>query len=188
MDFKDALNEAANAYAKQRRYDQLAEKKKKKSRPFILLGDSITESWVGTSYGTPSTRAAGVPKVLQELVQESQQQQQQQQKLPLDPLILGISGDQTQHLLWRLQNGHLHPEYAEDPDALFVVLIGTNNLGAGELPGPTADGIIAVLQYLLDHTQGNIIYLEVLPRGDDHRLPALCPPRCQTSHASRRHI
>jgi len=68
--------------------------------------------------------------------------------------------------------------YAYDPDAIFVVLIGTNNLGAGELPGPTSNGIIAVLQYLLKHTKGIILYLEILPRGDSEKARALCPPRC----------
>lgn len=68
----------------------------------LFLGDSITESLRGTSYGMPSTRSIGIPEVLQREFGE------------LSPLALAISGDQTQHLLWRIENGEfprrLQPE------------------------------------------------------------------------------
>jgi lysophospholipase L1-like esterase len=38
---------------------------------------------------------------------------------------LGIKGDYTEHLLWRLQNGELN--FKNHPPKLAVVLIGTNN-------------------------------------------------------------
>ena len=60
-----------------------------------LFGDSITEAWQGTSYGEKTERARGVPSVLQLSLA---------QRWP-DPLVLAISGDQTQHLLWRLAHG-----------------------------------------------------------------------------------
>ena len=93
------------------------------SRPLILLGDSITESWIGSNLGHAVLRARGIPRVLTELLQISP-------STTLDPLVLGVGGDQTQHLLYRLSHGQLLPGYSEDPDAIFVVLIGTNNLGA----------------------------------------------------------
>jgi len=169
LDYNHQLQQNAKFYAENRKNNQDA-------RPWILLGDSITEAWVGTSYGTVSERAKGIPKVLHEWMQQSTTPNNHPRHF--DPLVLGISGDQTQHLLWRLQNGHLQSSYTDNPKTIFVVLIGTNNLGAGELPGPTSEGILAVLEYLVANTRGNIVYLEVLPRDDTHNLQALCPPRC----------
>lgn len=158
------LNQTAEEYAGKLETSQ--------KRPFIFLGDSITESWLGTDGGRPVERAQGVPEVLQQLMT----------KPPLtsfeDPLILAIGGDQTQHLLYRLQHGQLLPAYAKDPSTIFVVLIGTNNLGAGELPLPSAHGVLAVANYLLEHTQGHVCLLQALPRGDNFRLERICPPRC----------
>ena len=62
-----------------------------------LLGDSITESWRGTEFGRRVPRAHGVPRVLRETLGT---------RWP-EPLVLGIAGDQTQHLLWRIENGEL---------------------------------------------------------------------------------
>lgn len=39
------------------------------------------------------------------------------------------------HLLWRLENGQL----PKQPVKLFVILIGTNDLGAAGCVGPTTD-------------------------------------------------
>lgn len=68
----------------------------------LFVGDSITESFRGTSYGKPCDRCKHIPGVFQKEFGE------------LAPLTLAISGDMTQHLLWRLGNGeipkHLHPE------------------------------------------------------------------------------
>jgi len=137
--------------------------------PLILLGDSITESWIGTDMGIQIDRAKGVPAVLTDFFQQD-----------YDPLVLAIGGDQTQHLLYRLQNGQLLPAYANDERGTYVVLIGTNNLGSGELPGPTSDGVIAVAEYILKSTKGRLLLLELLPRGDGKRLARLCPPRCDS--------
>ena len=155
-------------------------------RPLILLGDSITESWDGTGLGVPKVRAQGVPEVLEEMLKTTEQH--------LDPIVLGVSGDQTQHLLYRLEHDHMRAAQLTsestnggetvgyDPSAIFVVMIGTNNLGSGELPGPTATGILAVVDYLLEETKEagcHVMLFEVLPRGDGHKvLPKLCPPRC----------
>ena len=166
------LNLTVQAYAK-RREQKAKDGKHETTRPLILLGDSITESWLGTNMGYPTARAVDVPQVLQELLGVP--------GVPsLDPLVLAIAGDQTQHLLFRIQNGHLAQEYASDPSAIFVVLIGTNNLGSGELPGPTARGVIAVANYILSNTSGFLILLQNLPRGDAFRLARICPPTCNS--------
>ena len=74
---------------------------------------------------------------------------------------LGISGDQTQHVLWRLQNGNLGPI----SPSLAVIMIGTNN-ASGSQPIDTAAGITAIVDEL--HKQRpamQILLLDVFPRG-----------------------
>ncbi len=81
----------------------------------------------------------------------------------LSPLNLGVGGDATQGMLWRLQNGNwpaaLRPE-------LIVLMIGTNNLGFGSSPENVAIGvgqIIARLQGLAPNAR--ILLLGIPPRG-----------------------
>ncbi|MDB5412196.1 MAG: lysophospholipase and related esterase, partial [Rubritepida sp.] len=110
----------------------------------LFLGDSITEGWhpqiFNQFYGTRA------------------------------PLNLGIGGDATQGLLWRLENGHwpagLRPE-------LIVLMIGTNNIGNGSRAEDVAAGvseIIAKLQRLSPTSR--ILLLGVLPRGATANDPA----------------
>lgn len=141
--------------------------------PLILLGDSITESWLGTDMARPIDRAKGIPQILQKRLVGGADD-----KIKYRPLVLAIGGDQTQHLLYRLPHGELLPHVRAARHAVFVVLIGTNNLGSGFLPGPTADGIQAVIEYLLEETQGKVILQLLLPRGDNSRTASICPPRC----------
>lgn len=76
----------------------------------VLLGDSIFEALaLNTSHAAVLGRTIG-------------------ERWP-SPLVLAVGGDQTQHLLWRLQNGELSAAMASDPAVLFVLHIGTNNLG-----------------------------------------------------------
>jgi len=166
------LNNTAQLYAERR--EREAREGGTSARPLILLGDSITESWLGTGLGIPADRANGVPEVLDNFLSQSP-------GTHLDPLILAIGGDQTQHLLYRLQHGQLLPAYANDPSAIFVVLIGTNNIGSGELPEPVAKGILAVADYILTNSKGYLLLLQNLPRGDGFRLAWICPPRCNAA-------
>jgi len=156
------------------------------TRPLILLGDSITESWSETGMGIHKNRAEGVASVMETELSSSS---------GLDPIVLGVSGDQTQHLLYRLQNGHMRAAQLSsslssssssnesgaggdlfyDPSAIFVVMIGTNNLGSGELPGPTTKGILAVVEYILKETAESdchVMLFRVLPRGDGKKSVA----------------
>ena len=196
--YYETLNKRAEVYAQKRQaiYDDDNNNNNNninRSRPLVLLGDSITESWSGTNLGIHKGRAEGVPQVLEDELAASS---------GFDPVVLAMSGDQTQHLLYRLQNGHMRAaqllspssstnnnnnkegalEFFYDPSTIFVVMIGTNNLGSGELPGPTTRGILAVVEYLLKETAEagcHIMLFQVLPRGDGKKtLPKLCPPRC----------
>lgn len=189
-------------------------------RPIVLLGDSITESWNGTGLGILKKRCLGTPQVLHDKLVK---------KGNFDPLILAVSGDQTQHLLYRLETllsvkkkknsndnndgddvdidyyyhadknedfstknsetvlpspSELRSELENEATAIFVLMIGTNNLGSGELPGPTSKGVLAVAEYILAHSHpsSRLLLFHLLPRGDGGSvLPDLCPPRCDKS-------
>jgi lysophospholipase L1-like esterase len=89
--------------------------------------------------------------------------------VPRDVFNAGISGDRTEHLLWRLQHGNL----AGPPPKAVVVLIGTNDIGHGRSPEVAAEGIRANLQYLRRHLpQARILLLGLWPRdaAPDGRL------------------
>ena len=128
--------------------------------------DSLYYTDLGTSYGEPQDKFSDVPSILTT------------DYAAFEPLVLGVSGDQTQHLLWRLMNGGILPEYASDPSAVFVVLIGTNNIGSGMEPGETNQALRTIGQYLLEEVKGRKIFVELLPRGDNFRTKDICPPRC----------
>ncbi|CAM9851230.1 unnamed protein product [Ascophyllum nodosum] len=98
----------------------------------LLLGDSITEELLETSRGK-SRPGFGSIAVWEEYYKD------------FGALNLGMGGDQTQHLLWRLQNGEL-PDVLQ-PESILVA-IGTNNLGSGMDAQDTVGGIKAVVKYV----------------------------------------
>jgi len=119
----------------------------------VFLGDSITEGWQ--------------PQVFQQFYGHRA------------PLNLGVSGDGTQGTLWRLGNGHwpanLRPQ-------TIVVLIGSNNLGAGASAEHVALGISQVLARLQQLSpQSRILLLGILPRG----VTAQDPTRAAVAQVNR---
>ena len=102
--------------------DVLAAEASNATTDLVLVGDSITEAWRGTSFGAARAEYASAPEILARRLGE------------YSPLPLAIAGDTTRNVLWRLRNGgfptpkrreagggSLSPAYA-------VVLIGTNDL------------------------------------------------------------
>ncbi|MFM7180674.1 MAG: GDSL-type esterase/lipase family protein [Verrucomicrobiales bacterium] len=77
---------------------------------------------------------------------------------------MGIGGDQTQNVLWRLQNGQLDGYKAK----VFVVMIGTNNLwGKTAKPEEAAAGVKAILDLIqAKQPQAKILLMSVLPTGE----------------------
>jgi lysophospholipase L1-like esterase len=112
----------------------------------VFIGDSITQGW--RTRGEAAWQANFAPR---------------------NALDFGISGDQTQHVLWRMENypiQRLHPKVA-------VVLIGTNNLRntAPEI----ADGVKAVLTKTQTMFPGiKIILVSIMPnkRANDLMMAA----------------
>lgn len=105
----------------------------------VLLGDSITHGWENQGRS-----------VFEEYFGK------------YNTLNIGYSGDRTEHVLWRLQNGELD---GISPKVL-VMMIGTNNTGhRKDAPANTALGISLILDELerrLPETQ--ILMLAVFPR------------------------
>ena len=95
----------------------------------------------------------------------------QQHMAPRGVLNAGVSGDRTEHLLWRLQHGNL----AGPPPTAVVVLIGTNDLtneGNPRAPEIVAEGVRANLLYLRQHLpRTRILLLGLLPRASSAERP-----------------
>jgi beta-glucosidase len=108
----------------------------------IFIGDSITHGWEGEGKDVWQKYYASRKAI-----------------------NLGIGGDRTQHVLYRLENGNLD---GIQPKAA-VVMIGTNNSnGEDNTPGQIADGVRAIIKTLrakLPNTK--IILLAIFPRGEN---------------------
>lgn len=77
---------------------------------------------------------------------------------------MGIGGDRTQHVLWRLKNGHLDGYQAR----LFVVMIGTNNCwGPTTVPEDVAADIKSIIDLIqTKQPSSKILLLSILPVGE----------------------
>lgn len=123
---------------------------KKKDTQLVFVGDSLTQMWETDDAGKPTWNKYWVP---------------------LKVANYGVSGDRTEHVLWRLDNGNLDGLQPK----LIVLLIGTNNAGQQfEVddyhcsPQQTADGIRAILAKLKTKCpSAKILLLGILPRGEE---------------------
>ena len=103
----------------------------------LMIGDSITHGWEGHGKNVWAEYYAD-----------------------RKALNLGIGGDRTQHVLWRLENGNID---GLDPKAA-VIMIGTNNY-RDNTAQEIADGITAIVQKLnYEFPKMNILILGIFPR------------------------
>ncbi len=112
----------------------------------LFLGDSITDLWnvEADPQGNP-----GGKRVFDKYFGD------------VKVANFGISGDTTQGVLWRLQNGE---GKAHKPKAVMI-MIGTNNTGNGSGP-EIAEGIGAIiLELRKDFPDAKIMLLAIFPRG-----------------------
>jgi len=118
---------------------------KLKNGPYdlILDGDSITDFWQTTGKDVWKAHYGSIKMA-----------------------DFAISGDQVQHVLWRLQHGELA---GQDPK-LIMLMIGTNN--GGEDPKEIADGIKLLLtEYETRCPDAHILLLGVFPRVAAAKAP-----------------
>jgi len=128
--------------------DRRREAMKYKGETFdvVFLGDSITHGWEGQGR-----------KVYDNLRKDYK------------ILNLGHSGDRTEHLVWRFQNGELEGWKTK----LFMLMIGTNN------GGDSAEDVAAGIKRIIDicrekHPEAKMLLLPIFPRNDNaknnHRI------------------
>ena len=105
-----------------------------------FIGDSITQGWEGAG-----------KKVWQEFYGKRK------------VINFGVSGDRTQHVLWRFEQGQLDGIKAK----VAVVMIGTNNSnGNDNTEADILEGVTAIVQQIRTRQpETKIILLGIFPRG-----------------------
>jgi beta-glucosidase len=111
----------------------------------LMIGDSITHGWESSG-----------KKVWEKYYSRR------------NAVNLGISGDRTQHVLWRLENGNIKGVSPK----LAVIMIGTNN-AASNSAKEIYEGVAAIVAKLQKELpEMKILVLAIFPRGindDDAR-------------------
>lgn len=127
-----------------KRHDAMNARVKEGNVDLVFIGDSITQGWEGSGKGV-WTKFYGERNAVN----------------------LGIGGDRTQHVIWRLDNGNLEGISPK----LAVIMIGTNNSG-NNTPEQIAEGITVIVEQLKKKTpQTKILVLGVFPRGETPEDP-----------------
>jgi len=123
------------------RHEEKLQEEGRETAELLFLGDSITQGWERAGLGIWEEYYA-----------------------PRGAYNLGYSGDRTEHVLWRLQNGEVE---GINP-ALTVLMIGTNNTGHRQDPPEcTARGIEMILSELKERLPDNrILLLAIFPRAE----------------------
>jgi len=121
---------------------------KSRNPSILFIGDSITEGWGSKGRGLDVWEA---------------------NYAPLNAYNIGIGGDRTENVLWRLQNGGLdgiHPR-------LVVLLIGINNNGRGDSAAQIAEGVGAVLGEIRKQLpESKVLLLGIFPINPEANSPA----------------
>lgn len=123
------------------RHNSFNERVKQGDVGMLMIGDSITQGWEGNGKDAWAKHLA-----------------------PRKAVNLGIGGDRTQHVLWRLQNGNIEGIKPK----LAVLMIGTNNSnGNDNTAEEIAAGIEAIVANLRDNLpETKVLILAIFPRGE----------------------
>jgi len=123
------------------RHESMNDRVKQGNGDLIFVGDSITHGWENEGKGIWEKYYA-----------------------KRNAVNLGIGGDQTQHVLWRLDRGNIDGISPK----LAVVMIGTNNANAGQTPEDVNAGVKAIVERLRGKLpQTKVLLLGIFPRGED---------------------
>ncbi len=123
-----------------KRHDSFNARVKEGNVDLLFIGDSITQGWEGAGKAVWSEKYG-----------------------KRNAVNLGIGGDRTQHVLWRLDNGNIDGIKPK----LAVLMIGTNNSGQNTSE-QIAEGITAIVTKLRDKLpETKVLILAVFPRGAD---------------------
>jgi len=107
----------------------------------VFIGDSITQGWEGRGKGVWAKYYG-----------------------KRNTVNLGIGGDRTQHVIWRLDNGNLK----DITPKAAVIMIGTNNSGNNSSK-EIADGVAAIVKQIRTKSpKTQILLLGVFPRGSNN--------------------
>lgn len=128
----------------QKRQEGFNARIKQGNADLLFIGDSITHGWEGEGKDV-----------------------WQKYYAKRNAVNLGIGGDQTQHVLWRLDHGNLDGISPK----LAVLMIGTNNSGSNT-PEEIAAGVKAIVEKLQAKLpQTKVLVLAIFPRGENNDNP-----------------
>jgi len=124
------------------RHEAMNARVKQGNVDLVFIGDSITQGWEGD--GAKDIWAKDFA--------------------PLHAVNLGIGGDRTEQVLWRLDNGNLE---GISPKAA-VIMIGTNNSnGSDNTSEEIAAGIKAIVEKVrVKSPTTHVLLLAIFPRGE----------------------
>lgn len=134
----DAIQPVPRSGGWMQRHQGMNERVKQGNVDLVFIGDSITQGWEGRGRD-----------VWKEFYGDR------------NAVNLGIGGDRTQHVIWRLDNGNL----AGISPKAAVIMIGTNNSGSNT-PEQIAAGITKIVEQLKAKTpKTKVLLLAIFPRG-----------------------
>ena len=136
----DAIVPAPREGGWMNRHNSFNERVKQGNVDLIFIGDSITQGWEGAGKNVWAEHYA-----------------------KRNAVNLGIGGDRTQHVLWRLDNGNIEGIKPK----LAVLMIGTNNSNSN-----TSEQIAAGVKLIVEKLrtklpETKVLVLGIFPRGPD---------------------
>jgi lysophospholipase L1-like esterase len=127
-----------------------------RSLDLVFFGDSITEHWLGTDGGEEVGQYKEVVGVYESLFRHD--------SAPLHALALGIGGDRTTNLLYRIMAGEMP---ASLNPKIFWILIGTNDFGAEHCSVDMVTAATIWITQVIRQSKpdASIVLNSILPRG-----------------------